>query len=590
LATIAFISHDGITMKPRLILVALLAAALIAVVLFMIRSVPQEVSLLLVNGVVYTLQEEKPLAEAVAIRGDRIVGVGSTAELQSEFQAKQVIDLHGRSVYPGFTDAHAHLENLGAALMHLRLSDASSAEDVAARVAEGIKDVPPGGWLRGRGWDQNRWASRSFPHRSTLDAVARDVPVYLTRVDGHAVWVNSAALRIAGISAATPDPEGGRIVRDTGGEPTGVFVDNAIDLLRAQLPPPTEEERTRAVERAIQECLKVGLTEVHDMGVDLEGIGIYRKLISQGRFPFRVYAAIDGAGETWEHFKVSGADRGDGRLTIRAIKLYADGALGSRGAALIEPYADDPGNRGLTLLSSEEIRKVALDALRLGFQVCTHAIGDRANHIVMNVYEDVLKSLPDKGKLARFRVEHTQVLDQTDIPRFRPLGVIPSMQPSHCTSDMYWAEDRLGPSRVGGAYAWRSLLDDGNIIPGGSDFPVEAPNPLWGFYAAITRQDQKGWPDGGWHPEQCMTRDEALNAYTKWAAYAAFEENTRGTIETGKLADIVVLSEDIMKIAPREIIGTSVRMTIVGGEVVYANDLLAGEELPPPVPGNAQPY
>lgn len=581
--TIALFSHDGITMKPRLLLAILLAAALIAVVLFMIRSVPQEATLLLVNGVVYTLNEERPLAEAVAIRGDRIVAVGSTAELQSAFKAKEVVDLHGKAVYPGFTDAHAHLENLGAALLHLRLTDASSPEDVAARVADAVRDVPAGGWLRGRGWDQNRWPSHAFPNRSTLDPVSGNVPVYLTRVDGHAVWVNSVVLRIAGISAATPDPEGGRIVRDARGEPTGVFVDNAIDLLRTQLPAPTEAERTRAVERAVQECVKVGLTEVHDMGVDLEGIGIYRKLIAQGRFPFRVYAAIDGAGETWEHFKTAGPERGNGRLTIRAIKLFADGALGSRGAALIEPYADDPGNRGLTLLSAQEMQKVAVDALRLGFQVCTHAIGDRANHIVLDVYQDVLATMPDKGPLARFRVEHAQVLEEADIPRFHALGVIPSMQPTHCTSDMPWAEERLGPVRVRGAYAWRSLLDHGSIIPGGSDFPVEAPNPLWGLYAAITRQDQTGWPEGGWHSEQCMTREEALNAFTLWAAYAAFEENARGSIEVGKLADIVVLSEDIMKVAPREIIGTSVRMTIVGGEIVYANDLLAGEEPSTPV-------
>jgi len=387
--------------------------------------------------------------------------------------------------------------------------------------------------------------------------------------------VNGKALDIAGISAATPDPEGGRIVRDKLGNPTGVFIDNAIDLLSSHLPPPTEEERTRAIELAVQECLKVGLTEVHDMGVDLQGLGIYRELIEQGRFPFRVYAAISGAGETWEYYKKKGPDLGNGRLTVRAIKLYADGALGSRGAALIEPYADDPANRGLTFLSSEEIKKVTIDALNLGFQVCVHAIGDRANHIVLDVYEDAIKSMSDKKKTARLRVEHAQVLELGDIPRFQLLDVIPVMQPTHCTSDMYWAEDRLGPSRLGGAYTWRSLIDRGSIIPGGSDFPVESPNPLWGYYAAITRQDHSGWPEGGWHPEQCMTREEALKAYTIWGAYAAFEEKVRGSIEPGKLADIVVLTDDIMKVAPKDILRAGVWMTVVGGEIVYSNDLLA---------------
>lgn len=563
-------------MKPRVLIPLVVAASLCVVVFFMVRSVPQEVTLLLVNGTVYTVDDERPLAEAIAVRGERIVAVGTTADLKADFTAERVIDLQGKPVYPGFTDAHAHMEGLGAALMNLDLGDAASPEEIGERVAARIQSLPPGGWLRGRGWDQNRWKSRQFPTRKILDAVAPDVPVYLTRIDGHAVWVNSRALEIAGISASTPDPEGGRIVRDGRGEPTGVFVDNAIDILGSHLPVPSEEERTRAVERAVQECLKAGLTEVHDMGVDLQGIDIYRKLIQQGKFPFRVYAAIDGAGATWQFYRQHGPESGNGRLTVRAVKLYADGALGSRGAALIEPYADDPGNRGLTLLSSEEIKRVSLDALNLGFQVCVHAIGDRANHIVLNVFEDVLRPLPDHGLTARFRVEHAQVLEAADIPRFQRLNVLPAMQPTHCTSDMPWAADRLGPSRLGGAYAWRALIDSGSIIPAGSDFPVESPNPLWGFYAAITRQDHAGRPDGGWFPEQCMTREEALRSYTIWAAYAAFEEKSRGSIEPGKLADLVVLTDDIMKIAPREILQTGVRMTVVGGEIAYANDLLAG--------------
>jgi predicted amidohydrolase YtcJ len=312
-------------------------------------------------------------------------------------------------------------------------------------------------------------------------------------------------------------------MRDKSGTPTGVFVDRAINLVDLVLPQPSEEERTDVLLKAVAECVKVGLTQVHDMGVDMEEIGIYRKLIAQKRFPFRVYAAIGGVGKTWSEYLQRGPemDGNDGRLVVRALKLYADGALGSRGAALIEPYSDDPGNRGLTLTSSEQMKAAVQQALSNGFQVCIHAIGDRANHVTLNVYEDVLVTNPSKAQDARFRIEHAQVLDSNDISRFKKLGVIPSMQPTHCTSDMYWAEDRLGPERVKGAYAWRSLLQQGSIIPAGSDTPVESPNPLWGFYAAITRQDQKGWPEKGWQADQRMTREEALKAFTIWAAYAS---------------------------------------------------------------------
>jgi predicted amidohydrolase YtcJ len=390
-------------------------------------------------------------------------------------------------------------------------------------------------------------------------------------VDGHAVWVNGTVLQLAKITRATPDPDGGKIVRDKAGNPTGVFVDNAVDMVEAVMPQPSEEERTEAFQRAVEECVKVGLTEVHDMGVDMEGIGIYKKLIARKRFPFRVYVAIGGVGEPWNQYLKRGPETNgyDGRLTVRALKLYADGALGSRGAALIEPYSDDPGNRGLTLTSSGQLKVAAMQALDKGFQVCIHAIGDRGNNIALNVYAEVLKSDPAKAKDVRFRIEHAQVVDVNDIPRFHQLGVLPSMQPAHCTSDMYWAEDRVGPKRVRGAYAWRSFINSGSIIPAGSDSPVESPDPLRGFYAAITRQDQEGFPAGGWYPEQRMTREEALKGFTTWAAYASFEENTKGAIEEGKVADFTILSDDIMKIEPKQILDTRVEMTIIGGEVVY---------------------
>jgi predicted amidohydrolase YtcJ len=361
-------------------------------------------------------------------------------------------------------------------------------------------------------------------------------------------------------------------VKDAAGEPTGVFVDNAVALLESFLPAPSETERIEAIRRAVRECLSVGLTEVHDMGVDSGGINIYKKMIASGQFPFRVYAALEGSlPGLWDAYRKSGpiTTGYEGKLRVRALKMYADGALGSRGAALFESYADDPGNRGLTLTSRGELLRVATEALESGFQLCTHAIGDRANSIVLDVYAEALMSGGRKGSDPRLRVEHAQVLAPADIPRFHALGVLPMMQPTHCTSDMPWAEARLGPVRVKGAYAWRSLLETGSIVPAGSDFPVEHPNPLFGFYSAITRQDQSGNPEGGWYPDQRMTRQEALKAFTIWGAKAAFREVEKGSIEIGKLADLVVLEEDIMQIPPDRIPGTRVAMTIVGGALAY---------------------
>ncbi|HXG01720.1 MAG TPA: amidohydrolase [Bacteroidota bacterium] len=538
------------------------------------HPVVEEADMLLINGVVYTLNDAQPIAQAVAVRAGKIAAVGGTDELRERFSAAQVIDLKGKPVYPGFTDAHAHLEGLGALLLNINLMDTRSVAEIQELVAERAAVVPPGTWIRGRAWDQNRWPIKTFPTHDMLDSVTTSHPVYLKRVDGHAAWVNKEALDLAGITRDTPDPEGGKILRDARGEPTGVLIDNAVELVEAVMPPPSEAEMREAIEKAARECVRVGLTEVHDMGVELDVISIYKTLINERKLPLRLYVALAGAGPAWRQYAERGPEvpSDDPRLTIRALKVYADGALGSRGAALIEPYSDDPTNRGLTLTSADSLRKLAEAALRSGFQLCVHAIGDRANHIVLNVFEDIARRDPSRFAAARFRIEHVQVLEPNDIPRFKRNGVIPSMQPTHCTSDMPWAEERLGPERVKGAYAWRSLLETGASIAGGSDFPVESPNPLYGFYAAITRQDHNGMPPEGWYPEQRMQRFEALKAFTIWPAYAAFEESIRGSIEEGKLADIVVLSNDIMKCDPREILGTTVVYTIVGGEIVYAAD------------------
>lgn len=559
-------------MRTPILLLLLFSLTFIVMVIVVTRTTHQSADLLLLNGVVHTMNPGQPLAEAVAVGGDCIIAVGSTAEVRARFPDAKSIDLHGRAVFPGFTDSHGHFVELGASLSTLNLVGLRSAQAVAEMVRKRAFEVPSGRWVNGRGWDQNLWPGGQFPTHQILDEAAPDIPVYLIRIDGHAVWVNAAAMERAGISRATPDPSGGRIVRDSKGEPTGVLVDAAVELLAQVVPPPTEAEVREAVRRAGKLCATLGITEMHDMGEDARVIGIYKDLIDRGELPIRLYVAIDGEGETWDRFVKSGPliNYGRGMLSVRALKLYADGALGSRGAALIEPYGDDPENRGLTLMSTDQIAAATRTALEHGFQVCTHAIGDRANHITLDAYERALK---ESGRLrsdARLRIEHVQVLDPADIPRFHSLGVIPSMQPTHATSDMAWAGQRLG-ERTRFAYAWRSLLGTGVHIASGSDVPVEDPNPLLGLYAAVTREDTSGNPPGGWHPEQKMTLDEALKSYTTWAAESAFQEQEKGMIVPRAWADLVVLSKDITDTPPGDILSTTVVMTMVGGVIVYQN-------------------
>ena len=539
---------------------------------------PSHATMVLVNGVIHTVDDSMRVVQAVAIEQGMIAGVGTTDEIMHRFTADTIVDLHGEAVYPGFTDAHAHLEGLGIALMTLDLTGVNSVAAVREKVALEIRHAGERAWVRGRGWDQNRWEGKKFPTSDDLDGGASDVAIFLVRVDGHAAWVNKRALAVAGITAATPDPQGGRILRQADGTPTGILLDNAIDLVRRVMPGPTREERMEAVRLAVKECLRVGLTGVHDMGIDTELTGIYEELIRRGELPFRVYGVVDGPGAAMDSMVARGPIIGgaEDHLTVRAVKLYADGALGSRGAALIEQYQDDPGNRGITMQSADAMQDLVRMAVRAGFQVCTHAIGDRANAMTLDAYENVLRT-EGKGRDLRLRIEHAQVLAPSDIPRFALLGVIPSMQPTHCTSDMYWAGDRLGPVRAQTAYAWRSLIDAGSIIPEGSDFPVEFPSPLLGFASAVTRQDAQGSPEGGWYPEQCMTRAEALQGFTRWAAYAAFQEGFRGSIQPGKQADITVLAQDIMTIPPASIRSVRVSMTIVGGVVAYSSTESAGQ-------------
>ncbi|MCK9408134.1 MAG: amidohydrolase [Bacteriovoracaceae bacterium] len=581
------------------ILLILLALIIAASTFMTIASRKRIVDLLIVNANVYTVDASNSRAEAFAIRGSRIVAVGTTQDIQNQYTSQNVIDAQGKTIVPGLIDAHAHVMGLGQSLSELNLYGTESSQQIAEMVAEKVKDMKPGEWIRGRGWDQNDWGKgtrqKPFPSSVMLDKVAPNNPVILNRIDGHAIWVNSAAMQIAKKSTDMPMViEGGQIVRDRLGNPTGIFIDNAESVIRNIVPEYSTEELKIHYNLAFSECLKLGITSVHDMGIDKKDYALYRELADRQQLPMRIYALIGGSGELLSDMLKTGPyiDKLNSMFTIRSIKLYLDGALGSRGAALIEPYSDEPEHRGLITTSPDSIRLMSEQGLEKGFQIAIHAIGDRGNRIALNEFEKAAQRYPEQAKRARLRIEHAQVIAPDDIQRFKKLHIIPSMQPTHATSDMYWAQARLGPDRVRGAYAWRSLLDDGNIIPSGSDFPVELPNPLHGFYAAVTRQDKVGIPrsaadvaeqfqlsadgikdsllfNGGWYIDQRMTREEALRSFTMWGAYAEFMEQEKGSIEAGKLADFVMLAKDIMIVSPKEILTTEVEMTVVGGIVRY---------------------
>jgi len=531
----------------------------------------EKADLIFYNGTIYTVDPRFPRVEAVSVKDGLILSVGEEKVLFSQRSpTTRMVDLKGKTLLPGLIDAHIHVIGLGRFLEELDLISTGSPEEMLERVKTALSGVRPGEWIRGRGWDQNKWKGKKFPDHRKLSELTPDNPVILKRVDGHAALVNARVLEICGITASTPDPPGGKILRFPGsGEPTGVLIDEAVSLMDAHIPEPGEETYHRFISRGVARCLAAGLTTVHDPGESEIPVLVLKEMYRKGEISLRIYVMLEGKKPVTGKYLSSGPEIGlfDHHLTIRCIKIYADGALGSRGAALLEPYSDDPANRGIVIMDEEEIYSVTKRALGAGFQVAVHAIGDRGNRNTLNAFE---RALTETGAdESRLRVEHAQVLSPQDIPRFKNLGVIPSMQPAHCTSDMYWAGERLGPEREKGAYAWRSLLDLGARVPYGTDAPVESENPFFGFYAAITRQDRNGWPPGGWHPEQAMTREEALRSMTIDAAYAGFEEEIKGSITPGKLADLVILSKDIMKIPAAAILETQVMATIVGGRIAY---------------------
>jgi predicted amidohydrolase YtcJ len=524
----------------------------------------QTADLAVINARIYTVNPRQPNALALAVRQGKILTVSDDVT-QFIGPSTKIIDAHDAAVLPGLIDSHGHMRGLGTVLETLDLRGITSEGEISDKVRVESKAVKPGEWILGSNWDQNLWTPKQFPGAAAISAAAPMNPVALTRVDGHAVWANAKAMEAAGITSATADPPGGRILRDSNGHPSGVFLDNAQDLIRKKIPADSPAQIERRIRRAMTECARQGLTAVDDAGVDAGDIDAYRKLAQLGQMPTRIYALILGPGPYMDTWLNRAPESGD-YLTIRAIKLVSDGALGSRGAALLAPYSDDPGNRGLAILDRATIQAVAEKAVAHGFQVATHAIGDGANHTVLEAYAVALRGANDR----RFRVEHAQVVAPGDFAAFAKYSILASMQPTHATSDMPWAADRLGPERVKGAYAWQTLTRLGVHVPFGSDFPVESPNPLRGFYAAITRQDKDGHPPGGWFPDQRMTREEALRAFTIEGAYAAFAENSRGSLEPGKFADFVILSTDIMTATPDQIYNARVTKTVVGGKIVFS--------------------
>jgi len=528
------------------------------------------------NAQIYTVDDRCPTATALAVREDRLVAVGDADELLDAFPSASRINARGRTLVPGLIDAHAHLQELGLSLRRADLTDTSSPTAVVERLRTFVAnhDLPTHAWLRGHGWDETDWPSSESPAREQLDAAFPDRPVWLTRTDVHAGWANTAALEATvGLDRlrTMANPDGGRIERTPDGTPTGVLVDAAMQLVEDQIPPPTEAQRDRSLSAALRHTARHGITGLHDAGVDLVTIRRFRRRIEDDRFPLRVYAMINGRGDAFDHFCEQGPlHHPSGRLSVESVKFFADGALGSRGAALLDEYADDPGNRGLLLHEDEAFRRDVQAAVECGFQVNTHAIGDRANRLVLDIYESAMQECSQSVR--RPRIEHAQIVAPEDRSRFGELGVMASIQPAFAPSDMGWAPTRLGSNRLDRAYAWRSLQEAGASLAFGSDAPVEPIDPIRGFHAAVTRQDENGDPAGGWRPGERVNRSTALHAYTQGAAYAAFQEDEVGSITPGKRADFVVLSQNLMTVAPSRLLDTEVVATYIDGTPVYAGD------------------
>jgi len=530
----------------------------------------QKADLILKNGVFFTGNALQPKVQAVAIRGDRIVAVGKNEEADRFLgEMTRVIDLGGLFGCPGFNDAHLHFLSGGKSMQEVDLTGASSVREIQRRVLKKLSKLPPGSWVTGRGWDQTLLPGKEWPTRRILDVIAPDVPVCLSRVCGHAALVNSKALRIAGITADTPNPPAGEIMRDpVTGQPTGILKEEAMTLVFQYIPPLSEEAVEMAVERALFEAKRFGVTSVQD-NTSARMLEVYQKLLDEGRLTCRISEWPPLREDLKEYKRLRQKYKGT-MIRFGLLKGFADGSMGSRTAAFAEPYLDDPTTRGIPQMTQEELNRLVLGADKEGFQVGVHAIGDEGNRMVLDAY--ALARQVNGGRDSRHRIEHAQVLKEADLSRFDELGVVASMQPTHCISDMRWAEERIGTQRCRYAYAWRSLKDRGAVLAFGTDWPVEPLNPMLGLYAAVTRRDTLGYPSGGWFPRERVTIEEAIEAYTLGSAYAEFMDEEKGSLEPDKLADIVILDRNLLEGSPEEILKTKVIYNILGGKIVYQRE------------------
>jgi len=536
---------------------------------------PPIADLVLRGGTIYSGPESADTVGAVAVKEGKIVWMGASADADAWIgEGTTVRDVTGRFVYPGFVDAHAHFSGIGERELTLNLEGTPTKDAFLAKVEDAVKKTPKGEWVTGRGWIETFWSPPVFPTRHDLDRIAPDNPVMLTRADGHASVVNSAALRIAGVDGSTPPPAGGAINLDVDGQPTGMLIDRAQGLVGRHVPGTSTAQQERAMELASAREVSLGWTQVQDMHGSWREIAMMRKLYGEGRIKVRLYKTITGPGAQADSLIKIGPQppEFDDRFEVRAIKIVFDGALGSRGAALLEPYSDDPATLGLVTTDTAAVKIMMAGALRSGIQVAGHAIGDRANRMLLDLYEGAFDAVPPaERKIAepRWRDEHSQIVHPDDLPRFMSLGIVASMQPSHAIGDLHFVPSRIGLDRTAGAYAWRTLFDMGVIVAGGSDAPVERGEPMIEFYAAVARKDLQGRDGPGWHPEEALTRQQALRIFTLYPAVAAFAEDRAGTIEVGKRGDFTVLDHDIMTIPAPEILTTKNVLTVIGGEVVY---------------------
>jgi len=543
----------------------------LVILAILVACAPQSETTIIHNVNGYSLQEEDLTEFSVLVISDgKVLEVGDD-DLAEKYEGNR-IDGEGKTLLPGLIDAHGHVMGLGYQELQVNLMGLSSLDETLQAVKDYADANPELEWIQGRGWNQTLWEENEFPTAEDLDRVVSDRPVWLSRVDGHAAWGNSLAMQLGGISKDTPDPQGGKIIRDNNGNATGIFIDAAEGYIQSVVPAPTVLERSLALEKALKEMARMGITGVHDAGVGVGTWELYKQFADNGKMTTRIYAMISGAGDTFDELSKDGPinSYADDLLSLRSVKLYSDGALGSRGAALIEEYSDDPGNYGLLFLSQDEMNAMVSKVVGQGFQANIHAIGDAGNRQVLDAIEFAQNE--HQSFSLRNRVEHAQIVSLDDIPRFKELDIIASMQPTHATSDKNMAEDRVGPHRIKGGYAWQKFLQQGTVVAAGSDFPVEQSNPFHGLYSAVTRMGHDGEPEGGWYPEENMSRTEALRAFTLDAAYAAHQEEVLGSLESGKWADFILIEQDYFEVDPSEIWQIEVLETWVAGKPVYQKE------------------